>query len=146
MSYSGRTLQALELAMNLHRDQKRKGTDIPYITHLWAVASIVGENGGTEDQVIAALLHDAIEDQGDKISQEQIEEQFGTRVAEIVKACTDADSQQKKAEKGDLEKWRERKQRYIEHLRSAPHYVKLVSAADKKIIPMRTSGPALRSP
>ena len=67
MSYSARTLQALELAMNLHHDQKRKGTDIPYITHLWAVASIVGENGGTEDQVIAALLHDSIEDQGDKI-------------------------------------------------------------------------------
>jgi len=78
--------------MELHHDQCRKGTTIPYITHLWSVAAIVGEHGGTEEQVIAALLHDAIEDQGDKITVENIRERFGQRVAEIVKDCSDADT------------------------------------------------------
>ena len=131
MSYTPRTLEALKLVMDLHHDQKRKGTDIPYITHLWAVAAIVGENGGDEDQVIGALLHDIIEDQGDKITLEKIIEQFGNRVEEIVKGCTDADSKEKAASKDDPEEWRKRKQRYIDHLRPAPPYVKLVSAADK---------------
>ncbi|WP_447972034.1 HD domain-containing protein [Nitrospira sp. Kam-Ns4a] len=124
MGYSSRTLDALKLAMDLHHGQRRKGTDIPYVTHLWAVAAIVGEHGGTEDQIIAALLHDAIEDQGDKITVEQIREQFGERVAEIVAGCTDADTVPKPP-------WKERKQRYLAHLRDAPPHVKLVSAADK---------------
>ncbi len=58
MSYGERFEEALLYAARLHRDQERKGTDTPYITHLLAVTAIVGENGGTEDEVIAALLHD----------------------------------------------------------------------------------------
>jgi len=124
MSYSTRILTALKLAMELHHEQRRKGTEIPYITHLWSVAAIVGEHGGTEDQVIAALLHDAIEDQGDKITLAKIREQFGSRVAEIVEGCTDTDKIPKPP-------WKERKEEYVAHLKFAPPYVKLVSAADK---------------
>lgn len=122
--YSSRVLDALKLAMELHGEQRRKGTDIPYVTHLWAVAAIVGEHGGTEDQIIAALLHDSIEDQGDKINLKAIGIRFGGPVAEIVAACTDSDRIPKPP-------WRERKERYLAHLWTAPPHVKLVSAADK---------------
>ncbi|MCZ6799188.1 MAG: HD domain-containing protein [Nitrospirae bacterium] len=124
MSYSGRVIDALTLSMELHHWQTRKGTSIPYVTHLWAVASLVGEYGGDENQVIAALLHDAIEDQGDKITFEQIQERFGTRVVDIVRGCTDAETMPKPP-------WEKRKQQYITHLTTAPPHVKLVSAADK---------------
>lgn len=110
--------------MELHHDQCRKDTTIPYITHLWSVAAIVGEHGGTEAQVIAALLHDAIEDQGNKITVENIRERFGQHVAEIVKDCSDADTIPKPP-------WKERKERHLDHLKHAPPHVKLVSAADK---------------
>lgn len=124
MSYSDRVVDALKLTMELHREQTRKGTSIPYVTHLWAVASLVGEYGGDEDQVIAALLHDAIEDQGDKITFEQIQERFGTTVMEMVRGCTDAETNPKPP-------WKARKQQYLAHLTTASPQVKLVSAADK---------------
>ena len=124
MSYSGRVIDALKLSMELHHWQTRKGTSIPYVTHLWAVASLVGEYGGDEDQVIAALLHDAIEDQGEKITYAQIQERFGTRVVDIVRGCTDAETMPKLP-------WKERKLLYIAHLTTALPHVKLVSAADK---------------
>lgn len=124
MSYSDRVVDALKLTMELHREQTRKGTSIPYVTHLWAVASLVGEYGGDEDQVIAALLHDAIEDQGDKITFEQIQERFGKTVVEIVRGCTDAETIPKPP-------WKARKQHYLAHLTTASPHVKLVSAADK---------------
>lgn len=124
MTYGERFEEALRYAARLHRAQLRKGTNIPYVTHLLAVAAIVGENGGTEDEVIAALLHDAIEDQGGAATRGEIRRRFGDTVATIVDGTSDTDVVPKPP-------WRERKQNYVAHLRDAPRSVRLVSAADK---------------
>ncbi len=118
-----RLSDAAAFALEIHAAQTRKGTDTPYISHLLGVASLVLEHGGDEDQAIAGLLHDAIEDQG--IEQEAIiTDRFGPRVAHIVRACTDADIQPKPP-------WRARKKAYLAHLEHAGAEVWLVSAADK---------------
>jgi (p)ppGpp synthase/HD superfamily hydrolase len=124
MPYGEKFEDALPYAARLHRDQVRKGTTTPYITHLLAVASIVGENGGTEDEVVAALLHDAPEDQGGEARLGEIRAQFGNVVAEIVDGCTDTYETPKPP-------WRERKERYLSHLADASGSVRLVSSADK---------------
>ena len=124
MPYGEKFEHALPYASRLHRDQVRKGTSTPYITHLLAVASIVGENGGTEDEVVAALLHDAPEDQGGEARLRDIRAQFGDGVAEIVDGCTDTYETPKPP-------WRERKERYLAHLADASESVRLVSSADK---------------
>ena len=116
--------EALLFATQLHADQKRKGTTIPYIAHLLAVTSLVLENGGNEDEAIAALLHDSIEDQGGAATREEIRRRFGDTVVAIVDGCTDAEVIPKPP-------WRARKEAYIAHLRDAPAPVRLVSAADK---------------
>ena len=120
--------RALQYARSVHARQKRKGTDVPYFSHLLAVASIVLENGGTEDEAIAALLHDAPEDQGGKPRLADIRARFGARVAEIVEACSDSleeDPSKKEAVSA-------RKARYQRELRAHPNAsVYLVSAADK---------------
>jgi (p)ppGpp synthase/HD superfamily hydrolase len=116
--------RALLYASRLHKGQVRKGTDTPYITHLLAVASIVGENGGTEDEVVAALLHDAPEDQGGEATLRDIRTRFGDEVATIVEGCTDTYEDPKPP-------WRERKERYLADLASASGSVRLVSSADK---------------
>ncbi|PJB60459.1 MAG: phosphohydrolase, partial [Armatimonadetes bacterium CG_4_9_14_3_um_filter_66_14] len=95
-----------------------KGTDIPYVAHLLAVCSTVLEKGGTEDQAIAALLHDGIEDQGGAPTREVIRGRFGDRVVEIVDGCTDAEGEPKPP-------WRQRKEAYLAHLRDAPAAVLL---------------------
>ena len=124
MPYGVKFERALPYASQLHRKQVRKGTSTPYITHLLAVASIVGENGGTEDEVVAALLHDAPEDQGGEARLRDIRAQFGDGVAEIVDGCTDTYETPKPP-------WRERKERYVAHLAGASESVRLVSSADK---------------
>jgi len=116
--------QALVYAAQLHGTQRRKGSDIPYIAHLIAVASIVLEHGGGEDEAIAALLHDAIEDQGGAATREEIRRRFGDRVTEIVDGCTDAETIPKPP-------WRKRKEAYIAHVAEADESTRLVSAADK---------------
>ena len=109
--------------MEIHADQVRKGSEAPYISHLLGVASLVLEHGGDEDQAIAGLLHDAIEDQG--VEQEPvIAARYGERVAAIVRGCTDADTLPKPP-------WRERKEAYIGHLEHAGADIWLVSCADK---------------
>jgi GTP pyrophosphokinase len=118
-----RLVEATAFAMNIHADQVRKGSDTPYISHLLGVASLVLEFGGDEDQAIAGLLHDAIEDQGAE-QEPIILEQFGVRVAAIVRGCTDADTLPKPP-------WRARKEAYIKHLETAGPDIWLVSAADK---------------
>jgi GTP pyrophosphokinase len=115
---------ALVYAGQLHRDQARKGTQIPYVSHLLAVTAIVLENGGTEDEAIAALLHDAVEDQGGAATREAIRTRFGENVAAIVDGCTDADMIPKPP-------WRKRKEDYVAHIPCASRSVRLVSAADK---------------
>ncbi len=115
---------ALSYASRLHREQRRKGTAIPYVAHLLGVASIALENGADEDQAIAALLHDAVEDQGGAPRLLDIRERFGDCVAEIVNHCTDADVDPKPA-------WRPRKEAYIASLASKPVASLQVSLADK---------------
>lgn len=115
---------ALLFAARLHAGQARKGTDIPYIAHLMSVASLVIESGGDEDESIAALLHDAVEDQGGAPAREEIRRRFGDRVTAIVDGCTDTDQIPKPP-------WRPRKEAYLAHLRHASPSVRLVTAADK---------------
>lgn len=116
--------RAVMLARTLHADQQRKGGDIPYLAHLLGVASLVLEDGGTEDEAIAALLHDAVEDQGGAETLKLIRRQFGDRVAQIVEACSDTDVVPKPP-------WRARKEAYIAHLADADPGVLRVSLADK---------------
>lgn len=115
---------ALVYAARLHADQLRKGTSIPYLAHLLSVSALVLEDGGDEDQAIAALLHDAVEDQGGLETLQDIEQRFGERVARIVAGCTDSYETPKPA-------WRGRKEAYIEHLSSATNDELLVALADK---------------
>lgn len=125
---SERFNDALVYAHTLHRHQPRKGKDIPYIGHLLGVASLVLEAGGDEDMAIAALLHDAVEDQGGRPRLDEIRRRFGDRVARIVDGCTD--SYEEDAE--HKAPWCERKVDYIHHVREeADADVRLVSIADK---------------
>lgn len=116
--------RALVYAARLHSRQFRKGTTRPYVGHLLGVASLVLQSGGTEEEAIAALLHDAVEDQGGRKTLEEISKRFGPRVAKIVEGCSDSDTIPKPP-------WRERKEKYIAEVASAPASVRLVSAADK---------------
>ena len=117
---------ALALAIEAHQNQIRKSTQIPYISHPLAVASIALEFGASEDQAIAALLHDSIEDGGRKY-EEVILAQFGQYVHDLVQGCTDGtpDKTGKKAP------WLERKTAYLEHLQIASDEILLVSCSDK---------------
>jgi len=124
MAYSKRFDAALLYAHQLHRSQERKESGVPYVTHLLAVAAIVGEAGGHEDLVIAALLHDAIEDQGGKPTAVEIERRFGLRVRTIVEGCSDTDVSPKPP-------WRARKEAYLAGLETHDGEVLLVSLADK---------------
>jgi (p)ppGpp synthase/HD superfamily hydrolase len=123
-SGSPRFLDALTFASHLHRAQTRKHTDIPYVSHLLSVAGLVIEYGGSEDEAIAALLHDAVEDQGGEATLATIHDRFGERVAAIVSACTDSTEQPKPP-------WRPRKEAYLAHIRTADAGARLVSASDK---------------
>ena len=124
VAMTSRFEQALMFAAQLHREQRRKGSSIPYVSHLLAVASLVIEHGGDEDEAIAALLHDAIEDQGGAKTREEIHRRFGGRVTAIVEGCTDSEIIPKPP-------WEERKRVYIARLRKAAAPVRLVIAADK---------------
>ncbi|MCX5795307.1 MAG: HD domain-containing protein [Elusimicrobia bacterium] len=118
---------AIMLASRLHHRQARKGTDIPHLLHILGVVVIALKYGATEDEAIAALLHDAIEDRGGVPTEQEIREQFGGGVAEIVRGCRgcpDADGVP------DPE-WRVRKEAYVAHVRTASPSVRLVSASDK---------------
>ena len=123
---SSRFSEALVLAADLHRDQRRKGGDIPYISHLLAVCSIVLDHGGDEDEAVAALLHDGPEDQGGEDTLATIRQIFGERVAGIVAACSDTFETPKPS-------WEPRKRAYLEHLAGGDvsRSAILVSAADK---------------
>ncbi|MEI6722394.1 MAG: HD domain-containing protein [Betaproteobacteria bacterium] len=120
---------ALVWAAELHEDQKRKGGDVPYVSHLIGVAAIVLEHGGTEDQAIGALLHDALEDQAHKMSPNEIRARFGDRVEAIVEACTDGNPEEQHDR--DPARWRVRKQIYIDQVATKPADALLVSMADK---------------
>lgn len=116
--------EALALATDVHTGQSRKGTSVPYVSHVLGVCSLVLEDGGSEDEAIGALLHDAVEDGGGRPMLDEIRRRFGERVAEIVWACSDTDETPKPP-------WKERKTRYIEHVRQAGPDARRVSCADK---------------
>ena len=113
---------AFLFAADKHRSHVRKGTTIPYISHLMQVAGLVLENGGNEDEAIAGLLHDVIEDQD--VTPAEIEERFGATVKDIVVACSDSMGSEKAP-------WKERKEAYVAHIAAAPKSVRLVSSCDK---------------
>jgi (p)ppGpp synthase/HD superfamily hydrolase len=124
MLLSPRFTSALVHATELHQNQERKVSGVPYVAHLLRVAGLVLEYGGNEDEAIAALLHDAVEDQGGMPVLEEIRQQFGAATAEIVAGCSDACSRPKPP-------WRDRKQAHVDHVRTASPSVQLVVAADK---------------
>jgi (p)ppGpp synthase/HD superfamily hydrolase len=136
-----RLSEATAYALELHARQTRKGTDRPYISHLLQVAGLVLEHGGDEEQAIAGLLHDAIEDVGAE-QEVVIARRFGPRVAHIVRACTDADIFPKPP-------WRARKEAYLRHLEAENADALLVSCCDKLhnaraiVTDLRTHGRAL---
>ena len=115
---------ALVFAAQLHREQRRKGSNVPYVSHLLAVAALVIEHGGDEDEAIAALLHDAIEDQGGPTARDRILRRFGEPVTRIVEGCSDSQTTPKPP-------WKERKRVYIAGIGEKSASVRLVSAADK---------------
>lgn len=119
--------EAFQLAFDLHQTkgkQGRKGKDTPYVSHLMAVTALVLEFGGSEEEAIAALLHDAVEDQGGPKTLRLIEEKFGPKVAKIVADCSDCEGDPKPP-------WRERKEKYIDHLPHLSPSSRIVSLADK---------------
>lgn len=124
MKLSGRFHEALVYATELHADQRRKISGVPYVSHLLRVAGIALGYGADEDEAIAALLHDAVEDQGGAEVREDIRRRFGDRVVAIVDGCTDSDEQPKPP-------WRDRKEAYLARLKRAGASVRLVSACDK---------------
>lgn len=130
---SDRFSRAVDYARIAHAAQVRKGSNIPYLYHLLGVASLVIEFGGNEDQAIAGLLHDTIEDCG-AAHEAAIRTQFGDAVANIVVDCTDGTAEGK-ASHTDPEArrrdWIERKLAYLAHLKAAPDQTLLVSACDK---------------
>jgi (p)ppGpp synthase/HD superfamily hydrolase len=122
--FGRRFTEALCLAAELHAQQFRKSSGAPYVSHVLAVASLVIENGGTEDEAIAALLHDAAEDCGGEQTLGRIRKEFGSRIADIVLGCSDTMETPKPP-------WRARKERYLKHLAIAERSVQLVAIADK---------------
>jgi (p)ppGpp synthase/HD superfamily hydrolase len=102
-----RFVRAVEWSSSLHAHQCRKGTASPYLSHPLTVAALVLEHGGSETQVIAALLHDVIEDVG--VKPKKIRRRFGRKVARIVVACTEPRSSKKQA----ASTWRARKEHTI---------------------------------
>jgi len=117
--------EAMRFALTAHKGHLRKGTQVPYASHLLAVASIVLDYGGDEDEAIAALLHDSVEDCG--VEPEEIRRRFGDKAGNIVVACSDS------LEKDPTKKanYQLRKEAYLRHMKTAPPAVLLVSAADK---------------
>ncbi len=124
MTLTHRFAEAVGYALELHREQRRKISGAPYAAHLLGAAANVLEYGGSEDEAIAALLHDAIEDQGGADARRAIADRFGEWIAEIVDGCSDAEGSPKPP-------WQDRKERYIAHLGTAAPSVRLVCAADK---------------
>jgi len=116
--------KALMYAAQLHSLQVRKQTDIPYVSHLLSVAALVLEDGGNEDEAIAALLHDAVEDQGGMTTRKVILQHFGEKVTAIVDGCTESSVTPKPP-------WRDRKLRYLQQISQGSVSLRRVALADK---------------
>jgi GTP pyrophosphokinase len=134
-----RLADAFAYAAMQHAHQRRKATRVPYVTHLLAVASLVGEHGGGEEEMMAALLHDAVEDTGGQPIADEIARRFGPQVARLVEGCTDD------ASGGPKAPWIERKTNYLRHAAEEELGVLRISAADK-LHNLRTILTELRDP
>ena len=121
---SERFEEALLYAVRTHAHQARKGGTVPYLAHLFGVASLVMEDGGSEDETIAALLHDAAEDQGRQERLDDIRSRFGDQVAELVRECSESLEEPRPP-------WHQRKAAYVAHLATASPGALRVSIADK---------------
>jgi (p)ppGpp synthase/HD superfamily hydrolase len=132
LHFTDRLTRAVDYARHLHIE-RRKGTGIPYMAHLFGVAALVMGEAGlsdfpvTEDMVVAALLHDAVEDHGGAARLEDIRQNFGSEVARMVRGLSDTLAEDPE----DKEEWEPRKAGYVERLRREPADVRLISAADK---------------
>jgi (p)ppGpp synthase/HD superfamily hydrolase len=145
-----RLARGCQRAIEWHAGSVRKQSRIPYVSHLFGVSGLVLEHGGTPDQAIAGLLHDALEDT--QASRAEIRDEFGPEVARIVEACTDATKEQRAADhNGDLSDsaaWARRKRHYVDQMEMADPAVALVAACDKRhnlgtiVRALRTEGPA----
>jgi GTP pyrophosphokinase len=129
--FTERFAEAFKYAAQEHRCQLRKGTTIPYISHLMSVSALVWENGGDEDQAIAGLLHDVIEDADPPSAvpriRKEILEKFGKRALDLVEGCTDGEQDTS----GEKAPWKERKDKYLDHLQHESTELLLVSCCDK---------------
>jgi (p)ppGpp synthase/HD superfamily hydrolase len=130
MTHSERALllRASEFALACHGDQRRKGSGIPYASHLLQVAGLVLEHGGSAAQAAAGFLHDTVED-CEGVTLERLRDEFGAEIASIVDVCTDTGKLDRPGAKGP---WRERKARYLAKLRAADPAAALVAACDKR--------------
>jgi (p)ppGpp synthase/HD superfamily hydrolase len=128
MALTDRFDLALGYASELHRKDVRKGSGVPYVAHLLSVCALVLEDEGDEDEAIAALLHDALEDHPDSTDRATIAARFGARVLELVEGCTDTPPEYSGGEKPE---WRARKEGYIAHVLTADAGGVRVSLADK---------------
>ena len=143
--YGPKVGEALAFAADVHASQRRKGKDEPYLSHLLTVAGFVAHYGGDEEQIIAAVLHDAVEDQGGQVMADEIGDRFGERVKAIVLDCSDSVT----AVGVEKAPWRERKENYIAGLREPDENgSRLIEASDKLsnlrdiVEDMRAEGPA----
>ncbi|MEE3327075.1 MAG: HD domain-containing protein [Myxococcota bacterium] len=146
----GKLVEASELAYRWHSGQRRKATDIPYISHPLQVEGLILEHGGNCDQALAGLLHDSLEDAPDSEErarrEEIIQERFGRVVLSMILSCTDTLPGESLEDKGD---WNQRKDRYIDQLSRASAETHLVAACDKlhnlhaMVSDSRTLGPEI---
>ena len=125
LQLTDRFADAFAFCRKIHFDQGAKGKETPYIAHLLGVTGLVLEDGGDEDEAIAALLHDSLEDQPERVSSDDIRQRFGDRVLNLVRDCTDTPEDYSGGEKS---LWKPRKEAYLQHLRINPNRVAL---ADK---------------
>ncbi|MHB8135058.1 MAG: HD domain-containing protein [Anaerolineaceae bacterium] len=119
---------ALQLAFTLHGGDSRKSSNVPMIAHMLSVCALVIQDGGGEDEAIAALLHDALEDKPEQINRKEIEDRFGKKVLEIIEVSTDTP---KDYQGGPKPPWRTRKEAYLEHIRQTDASLLRVTVADK---------------
>jgi (p)ppGpp synthase/HD superfamily hydrolase len=140
-------LEASTYAAEVHQEDMRKATTIPYLSHLWSVAALVLQQGGDDRQVAAALLHDIVEDHGGTARLDEVRARFGDDVAGLVEGLSDSVADTTFGEAKPP--WRERKERYLRHLATADQRVALVSACDKLhnarciLADLRELGPAI---
>ena len=123
-----RMYKALKLAFKLHGHDARKKSTVPYIAHLLAVCALVQLDGGIEDEAIAALLHDALEDKPKEINRKKIRHKFGKKVLKMIELSTDTP---KDYAGGQKPPWRKRKEAYLKHIRETDPSLLRVTIADK---------------